>query len=641
MRKIFSVAAIMISSHLLAQQDSTKSLDEVVISANKFQQKQSTTGKVITVITKEQLEKSAGRTLSQLLNEQVGVLVNGSYNNMGSNQALYMRGASTGRTLVLIDGVPVNDPSLINNEVDLNLFSLNNIERIEICRGAQSTLYGSDAIAGVVNIITVKNNVSRPFNVKGSLSGGNFGTFRSNIQLYGKEGKLTYVTRYARLTTDGFSAAYDSTGTKNFDKDGYKGNAAHAALQFEVNPELSFKGFVQYNQYKADIDQTIFSDEQDYTINNKNWITGTGFRYIKNGISLVGNYQYSTMDRNYFNDSLHRPGFTKFSTDDYAGKNHFAEIFAKITMGKRFDILQGADYRSSSMHSNYYSLSSFGPYTSAFKDTSMSQASLYASLLYHSLDERLNIEAGGRLNVHSRYGSNHTYTFNPSYAILSGLRVFGSIATAFKAPTLYQLYSAYGRLDLKGETSTTYEIGLQQTHSMIQSRAVFFKRLINDGLDFDYIGFKYFNFLKQTVNGLELEVKVNPTKGLSLSANYAYLKAEERTQSRVNFKDTTYTYLLRRPKHNLNVIAAYQFENGLYISTTAKYISSRFDIGGYKKQDVEMDGYFLVNAYAEYAFNKHLKAFADVQNAGKNKFFDIRGYNSIPRIINAGITFEF
>ena len=77
-----------------------------------------------------------------------------------------MRGASSGRTLILLDGIPVSDPSMINNEFDLNLFSINDIERIEICKGAQSTLYGSDAIAGVINIITVKKDVNKPFNVK-------------------------------------------------------------------------------------------------------------------------------------------------------------------------------------------------------------------------------------------------------------------------------------------------------------------------------------------------------------------------------------------------------------------------------------------------------------------------------------------
>src|ERR1043165_3362090 len=165
MKKIFAVTALFICSETFAQfvpqqreQDSSASLDPVVLTATKLPQKQSSTGKVISVISKEQIEKSAGRTVAQILNEQAGITINGALNNLGSNQTVFMRGSSTGRTLILLDGIPVYDPSLLYNEFDLNLIAINNVERIEICRGAQSTLYGSDAIAGVVNIITTKSD---------------------------------------------------------------------------------------------------------------------------------------------------------------------------------------------------------------------------------------------------------------------------------------------------------------------------------------------------------------------------------------------------------------------------------------------------------------------------------------------------
>ena len=129
MRKIFPVAAIFISSQLSAQ-DTTRTLDEVVVTATKYPVKQSQTGKVITVINREQLDRSSGKTLGQLLTEQAGITINGAFNHPGSTQVIYMRGASSGRTLVTIDGVPVNDPSLINNEFDINLIPTYHIEQI-------------------------------------------------------------------------------------------------------------------------------------------------------------------------------------------------------------------------------------------------------------------------------------------------------------------------------------------------------------------------------------------------------------------------------------------------------------------------------------------------------------------------------
>ncbi|MEP7254328.1 MAG: TonB-dependent receptor [Ferruginibacter sp.] len=640
-KKIFIAAAVLFSSSMYAQTDSAKNLNEVVVTATKSPTRQSQTGKVITVISKEQIERSSGKSLSQLLNEQVGLTINGAYNTAGTNQSVYMRGASTGRTLILLDGIPVYDPSMINNEFDLNLFSLNNVERIEVCRGAQSTLYGSDAIAGVINIITIKKEVKKPFNAKATLSAGSYSTFKTNLQLYGKVGRLTYTTRFGNLSTKGFSSAYDSIGGKDFDKDKYNGNVWNIALQYQATAALSFRSFFQQTRYKNSIDAGVFSDEKDYSIENKNKMGGAGFRFSKTNISLTGNYQYSDITRLYVNDSTDVPGFTKYSTDNNYGKNQFAELYTNIGLGSGFSLLQGADYRFSNMNEQYYSLSAFGPYSSFTKDSVQSQASLYASLFYAALKEKLNIELGGRLNVHSRYGSNYTYTFNPSFSINKNFRIFTSFATGFKAPSLYQLYSSYGKPDLQPERSKNFEIGIQQTHKKISSRIVYFYRDIKDGIDFDNSKFKYFNINRQKVNGLELEIAAEPVTNFSLSLNYTCLKPTENSQSRITFKDTTYDNLLRRPRHNLNITAAYQFKNGFYISASGKYVSKRLDVGGYKKADVELDSYFLLGMYASYSFKQHLKLFVDAQNIGNKKFFDVRGYSSIPFLLNSGVIFNW
>lgn len=638
------VTALVVSSPLFAQKDTSRTYDPIVVTANKFEQKQSTTGKVITVINKQQLERSAGKTVAQILNEQAGIAISGALNNLGNPLSLFVRGAASGRALVLIDGIPMNDPSMINNEFDLNLMALDNIERVEICKGAQSTLYGSDAVAGVVNIITTSKDIKKPINLKANLSAGAYDTYKGNVQLFGKEKNFTYNARYAKLKSGGFSTANDKDGVGGFDRDGYHGDIANLNMQYQLNPFLAIKGFGQYSKYKVDVDAGLFNDSRDFTSDNENFLAGGGFVFKNAAVTLTGNYQYNDSKRILFDDSTDVPGSLIRNTN--FGKTQFAELYADIDLIKGFSIVQGADFRHHTIHMNNfgtYRLSPSDPLQSygSKTDSVASQASLYASLLYNGLSEKLNIELGGRLNVHSRYGSNYTYTFNPSYTINNRYRVFGSVGSSFKAPSLYQLYSEFGDPELKPETSVNYEVGFQQKFSFISNRVVYFYRRIKDGIDFRTLAWptpsKYFNSYSQNVHGIEFETTINPTEKLSITANYTWQDIKESTQSRLDFSDKEYSYSLRRPKHSANMTIGYQLCEPFFVSLTGKYVSGRQDAGGYMVEDVYLPEYFIFGAYAEYKFSKAFKGYANAQNLTDKRFIEINGYNSIPFMLNGGV----
>lgn len=640
-KKLALLLTLLANTYLQAQKDSsTQVLDEVTVTANKQLQKQSSTGKVITVISKEQLERQPGKTIAQVLNESAGITIAGALNNAGTNQSVFMRGAASGRTLILLDGIPVNDPSQINNEFDLNLFSINDVERIEVCRGAQSTIYGSDAVAGVINIITTKQDVTKPFNVKLTSTAGKLATFKNNIQLYGKKDKLSYTARYSHLKTDGFSAAYDSTGIKNFDKNGYKGSSSSVGLQYQVTDQFLVKSFVMYNQYRASIDAGAFTDDKYYSVNNNMLNTGAGFIFKKSSYSITGNYQFSQTNRAFERDSGDKAVFSYYQRNIYFAKTQFAELFANIKLSKTLSLLQGVEYRYASMNNQYRSVSSFGPYSSGFRDTSVSQTSVYSSLLLNT-KEGFATDIGVRYNQHSQYGTNYTFTFNPSYQVNANTRFFGSIATAFKTPSLFQLYDQFsGSTTLVPEKSTTVEAGIAYKKGNFSNRVVIFHRTIRDGIDYDYVRFRYFNFVKQTTVGVEYEATLKLSNALSLRTNFTFLSLTDSTQSRVSFKDTAYTYGLRRPGTNINFVIDYTHQK-FSGSVTAKYVSSRYDVGGYKKADILLPEYFLLNAYFGYSVNKYFRIFADAQNITGKQFFDIRGYNSIPFIFNAGFSFNW
>ncbi len=608
--------ALLVATAILAQQDTIKSspLDEVVVTANKVAQKQNSTGKVVTVITKEQIEKNGGKTVSQLLNEQAGIVITGSLQPLGSVQTLNLNGALSGHTLVLIDGIPVNDPSDINNNFDLNSISLSNVERMEILKGAQSTLYGSDAVAGVINIITQKTNSTKPIKIIASLAGGSENTYRANIGIDGKLNKLSYAANYAKTSSDGFPAGYDSTGKGNFNKDGYNGDNANASILFQPNKEWNIRAFTKYSQYKAGF-AGAFSNANNSTT-DYNSLSGTGFQYKMDVLTLTGNYQYNTVSRNLL---------TIYGLDAYKSYSNFAELYANIKLGNGFSLLSGGDYRYHTMNEPYA------------KDTSINQTSLYSSLMYNS--NHFNVELGGRYNSNARYGNNKTFTFNPSYTINEQLRIFGSIASGFKAPTLYQLYAGYGsgNMNLQPEKSINYEVGFQEQFKGFSDRIVFFYRDLTNAIDYNNNTYQYFNYASQTVRGIQYEISAKPIKQLTITGNYTYISSSQSTESRLTNNDTSYSYSLRIPNHAANISIAYQVIPSLYVSVTGKYVSKRYD-AVYQMPDVTLDQYFILGASAQYLINKNIKLFADGQNITNKKFFDIYGYNSIPALFNGGIT---
>jgi vitamin B12 transporter len=623
--------------------DSTiKKLDEVVVTATKYPVKQSQTGKVVIVIPHEDIEKSIGKPLGELLGEQAGITVSGALNDPGTNESIFIRGAGSGRALLLIDGMPVNDPTALDNSFDINLIPVTMIDRIEISKGAQSTLYGSDAIAGVINIITIKQDIKTPFSGKASLSAGNYGTYNGNAQLYGKlADQLTYNIRYNHDHSTGFPAAHDSSHVPSpvpFVNDGFRGDNVAANLAWNPVKPLTIKGFLQYSNYTNDIDGGAFTPAAGYTNSNKSVLAGGGFTCKLSATTITGNYLYTTTNPHLRKDSVYGQSYF---FDNYHGASQFVELFASTDLGYGFTLLNGADYRYSSMNEN----GAAGGYPLTFKDTSVSQTSMYGSLLY-SGQCGLSVELGGRLNTDSRYGSNYTYTFNPAWLIGREWKLYGSIASAFKAPTLYQLYSPYGDPNLLPERSSTYEAGIQFNNRVFDTRATWFHRKTKDGIDYNYFTNLYYNYDQEEGNGIEWEASFKFARIWSLSANYTWLKMKETTQSHETFDDTTYRYALRVPEHTFNLTLGVRPVRSLFMSLSGHYESKRFDIGGYDAgfnplPDVTLDPFFLLNAYAEYKPVRCLKLFAEGRNILNRKFYTINGYNAIPAMFTAGATVEF
>lgn len=637
---IILFSSTMLISNVIAQ-DTAKTLNEVVITATKFPVKQTETGKVITVITQEQLQKNCGKSLPEVLNRQVGITINGANNTSGTNQSVFIRGASSSNALILLDGVPLYDASGESNVFDINNFALNNIERIEILKGSQSTLYGSDAVAGVINIIS-KKTFNKPVNFNLNLSAGSYHTYKGSASLSGSNGKgQTYFVSYSNLNSKGFSSAYDSAGNNNFDKDGFKQNVLQLNYGFKPVTKLEIRTYGKYNINLADIDAGAFADDKDYRYKYRNLIAGTAFQYqLKTGL-IKFNYNYNWFDREFTDDSTSVGGFATYQKGNYTGKSHFAELFSNLQLGHALELLAGVDYRRNATDQSYSSISFFGPYVSpslSADTTKTNQLSGYASLIVKNIQD-FNIELGGRWNNHSLYGNNFTYSFNPYYLLHKKYKWFANISSGYKVPSLYQLYGEFGNRNLQPEVSTGFEGGLQYISDKINGRVVVFKRNIKNVFYFytDPITFQslYVNEDRQKDWGIETELALQISNELSLNTNYTFVDGKIYTLN-LAAKDTSYNNLYKRPAHTFNFSIGYQPVQKLYISAHLKGVSKFYE-AQYAAADFLLKGYYTLNFYSEFQFNKKGKIFVDLQNITDQKYFDQKGFTTKRFNFNAGL----
>lgn len=640
MKQILFVAAALCWLQSVCAQDSTKVLDEIVITATKTPIKQSQIGRTVTVISHKMVEENAGKTLPELVNTTSGITINGADNALGTNPAVFMRGASSGNTLILLNGIPLYDPSSVTGEFDLNNFDINTLQRVEIMKGPQSTLYGSDAVAGVINLITTKEN-NKKINLKSQLAAGSYNTYRGNLTLSGTLNKGSdYLLSYSKLYSRGFSSAYDSTGKGGYDKDGFNRDLFMAKFGWKMDSNTELKFFGKYSRYSSDIDGGAFMDDKDYTNKNNNTIAGVMLdKKITNGLIRV-QYYANWYNRHFTDDSADVPGFVKFQKGRYNGFSHYAEIFTNLKLSSGLTLLAGADYRYNSTDQIYIYLPNFGIPAVLVSDDSAHthQFSGYASLLYNS-HSGFGIETGARFNHHSVYGGNYTASLNPFYNINDKYKIYASLSSGYHVPTLYQLYSEYGNRRLRPESSISAEAGVQFDNGKFYGRLTGFSRTGTDVILFftDPITFagRYLNGDQQKDYGFEAESRLRISDNFSTGFNYTFTDGKITTQS--DGKDSSYYNLYKRPKNILNVNATFSPSKKLDLSMNLHWASKSFE-AKYMDVPYKLDGYYTLGAHINYKATKALNLFADLQNITDRKYFTSRGYNTKDFNFMAGVS---
>lgn len=588
-------------------------LDEVVITGTKFKIPVEKSGKTIYKLTSEDLQRNAGKSVADVLNEVPGIQMDGNFGSPGTNVSYYVRGGRNKNTLILIDGVPLNDPSSIDAFFDLRLLPLNQIESIEILKGGLSTLYGTGASAAVINIKlldTYKSKGQRTidFNV------GSYDSYAANVSAMGSIDDFSYLVNGSLSFSQGFSSASRENSSIPFDRDGFEQQNLLVKFGYKLTDRFSLNFVTAYDSFESEYDDGAFADGDNLQLNNqfRIGITPT-FTYKQGEIALKTIYNQS--DREF------RSSFPSQSE----GKNVQADLTHEHRFTNNLKGLWGVNLQNPS----------YKDQVSDFEDNKFTIIDPYASVFYET-ESGFNIHAGVRLNTHSEYDMNFLYNVNPSYLFSLNddvkFKLLASVATAYITPSLYQLNSSlYGNKELNPESSLNYEGGFSLYISdTFTLNGVYFIREENDPIDFvslyddtgNYIGGQYQNVAdERKLQGFETDFSFKPISILSISANYSHVSTD----------DATTFYRIPKDKFgiNLNVNPLDKTQVSFSFNHTGK--RTIFDYNSFS--EIQLDNFNQLDAYLQHDMIKDkVIVYSSFRNILDADFtgqygFNTRGFN--------------
>lgn len=598
-----------------AQVADSLDLGEVVITASKTPTTERETTKPVTIIDRVEIEQHPGASVSELLNQQNGLMINGAISSPGKDKSVYLRGAATQYTLILIDGYPVTDPSSEGGAFDLRLMSLENVERIEIVKGSMSTLYGSDAISGVINIITKKPDEG-VFNLTGKAAYGSFNTNELSLGASGQAGIASYKVNVSRDFTEGISEAEPANGA-DFGNDGYERIYTSAEVGVEPIENLNITPFINYSTYDGDYDAGAFSDADNrYEADLLN--TGARIRFQSGNFEIREALTFTQTERKFTDDfGIFNPTATLLNSDLHATYSRFenARFLAGFNYQNLGFELEGIDESSSIV----------SPYVTTYLESAFG----------------LNAELGLRLNNHGEYGSNWTFNIAPVFNVNEEIKILASVSSGFKAPTLNELFGPFGaNTDLQPQKSLTFDGGMEYRHSTsgFSGSVIYFQREIEDLISYDSnIG--YINVNEQNDYGIEVQAE--------------YVWAEMRAEVFYNFLDGAITQngeetdnLIRRPDHAFGVNINRQITNEWNVNIHGKYVGERedmyFSMDTFQNESTTLDPFVLVNIGSNYSLlNDKLTVFMNVNNLLNADYTEVYGFNTPGIHFKAGLQLSY
>ena len=628
--KTILLTATILSPAITHAEDSSS--DTIIVTASRSETPLSQVGQSVTVITAKDIKTRQTTAVVDLLRTVPGVTFTRN-GGLGTSTSVNIRGADSDQTVALIDGVKLNDPSSPGSGFSFGNLLTGNISRIEVVRGSQSVLWGSQAIGGVVNIITREPTEDLTFNANAEYGWRDTGQVVGNVS--GKFGPVSASVGAGYLRSDSFSTFNEARGAT--ERDGYENYGANAKFNIALSDAISVDLRGWYSNGKVGIDgfapPTFAFGDTNETAQTEELVGYAGL----NVALLDGRFRnrlafaYTDTAR----ENLDLSGATPFQTFDAKGKNERLEYQGNFDITDGYALTFGAESEKSSFRTSSFG----GPVARAD-----AQIDSFYGHLSVSPFGGLTLTAGARYDDHDTFGGETTLAANGVYSPNDGTTtVRASYGEGFKTPSLFQLFSDFGNTTLNPETSKGWDAGISQKllDGAIEVGATWFHRNTSNQIVFISCPLPrtgictnrpfgtYDNVARARAQGLEFGLTLKPVDALTVQANYSWIDAENSANG---------LQLARRPSQSVNASIDYKWAFGLETGATATVVGDSFDNASNTRR---LDGYVLVDVRASYPITDGVSIYGRIENLFDEQYETIFRYGTPRRAAYAGVRLSF
>jgi vitamin B12 transporter len=588
--------------------------EQVIVSATRFDIPLDQSPASVSVITSEDFEQKQIERVSDALREVPGLSVVQT-GVAGQLTSVFTRGLRSEHTQVLLDGIPINQG--LQGAFNFGDFTTDDIDRIEVVRGPQSTLYGPRALAGIIQIFT-KQGTGTP-GVMGAAEAGSYDTFREWTQSDGKIEQFDYSLGASRLDTD------NARPNNN-----YRNTAAITDVGWSPNEQLRIGSLFMYSDSEIGLPNTIFDPRPIDHFLTERWLIGPHINWSPTAWwdhKLIVSYDHERQINDPNEDGFVGPTRALFERTQVDYQNDLRPAsWLTLTSGFFYSRLNAGQERPFVV---------FGP--DFVSDHTEEIAGFLQATLVPIKD--LIFVAGGRFDHFNQFGGVWTYRFAGSYKIeKTNTTLHSSVATGFSPPSSQD--KIFGNnFGLKPEHDLGWDIGVEQRlwENRVMVGLTYFHNDLSNVIGFNGL-FQTLNLGAAETQGLEAELHAQPIPNLVFSATYTYLDAEKTSSKDIS--QLQGARLPRRPRDEVYVSASYLWWKKLRTTIEAKFVNAREELN-FGGPNFDIEDYSFVNIAAEYEVNPHLSIFGRIDNLTDEQYSEVFGFPALGRAAYGGLKVRF